>query len=379
MINLSRTVEVRCIDVAATVAVEQDRPEFLAIVLLAKHLGGQLSPQHVRQELFKPLPEQACRLALDRCVKLRMLEWDGGVARLAELGEMAIETGKVLVAEQGVWRFHVVDDPLVPHPVVHAERSKTESAYASLKQQKGEGDFSGHSSLTPSLLRDSINATSQRSLADYKLRQIQHVGERGQVRGKAAVKLDFSWSEHGAPMVRLTGKLPESEHRLDAVTSPDVGSWTYDNLWTELAAEAAGIPAEVLSGIQGHLGVRAVPIPFEAVGPEGRKTFRKDFPVPETNFQRIGAFQPSSLSQVDILPATDRDAQEWCEWLQWSEITGYVTPEMLRAQAVSVLAKLPHHRPSPLPPDAIRMQALNNDNRSAARHVLAPADLGLWS
>ena len=348
MINLSRSLEVRCVDVAATVAVEQDRPEFLAIVQLAKDLGGEISPQQVRHELFRRFPEHVCHLALDRCVKLKMLVWIDGVAQLTELGDLAIETGKVLVAEQGVWRFHLTDDPLVPFPVVHAERIKTEAVHKELSKQKnGERDFRGHSS-TPSLLRESINVTPQRSLADFKLRQIQEVGEKGQEHEKGTVMLEFSWPEDGAPTVRLTGQLPESEQSLDAPIYPDLVFWTYDKLWMELAAEAASLSVEVLSDIKVRLGKRKVPVSVDTVEPEGKKTFRRDFSVPKMSLQDIGSFLPTTLDQVDILPATDRDAQDWCEWLQCNEITGYVTPEMLRAQAASVLARFPHHRPSPL-------------------------------
>ncbi|MDZ5649430.1 hypothetical protein [Nitrospirillum sp. BR 11828] len=312
-------------------------------------------------------------------MKLKMLEWADGVARLSELGDLAIETGKVLVAEQGVWRFHLIDDPLVPNPVVHAERIKTEAAHKLLsKQKKGEEDFRGQLFSPALLIRDSINTAAHRSLADSKLRQIQDVGEKGQEREKGSLKLDLSWRKDGPPMVRLTGRLPESEHRIDAVAGSDMGGWTYAELWMELASAATTIPVEVLSGIQARLGLRAVPVPFEAVDINGRKTFRMDFPVPKTRVRGIGDFLPSSLSQADILPATDRDAQDWCEWLQWNEITDYVTPEMLRTQAAGVLAKFPHHRPSPLGPDAMRALALSNDNLSAVRHVLAPADLGLW-
>ncbi|WP_417783834.1 hypothetical protein [Terasakiella pusilla] len=379
MINLSRTLQVQCIDVSATVAVEQDRPEFLAIVQLAKDCGGELTSHQLQQELLLPLPEQACRLALIRCVALNLLDENGASAKLTELGSEALERGTVLVPKQGIWRFYLIDDPLIPYPVIHMERIKTEESHKQVsKNKKGEKDSRTKVS-TPPLLSRNIKTPVQRSLVDSKLRQIQDVSEKGHEHTLTTVQLELTWPAESAPTIRLTGKLPQSDQQIDTAVNSDLTEWTYLKLWTELASKASGIPIAELSSLRERRGVRVIPVFFENTTAESRQNFQMNFEVPEIRLHGLGEFLRSTLEHVDICPATDRDAQNWCEWLQWHKITDYVTPGILRQQAEDILPQFPLYQPKPLEPDAILKFALNNNNCSASRYVLAPADLGLWS
>ena len=117
MIRLSRHISISCFDAEATVAVARQRPEFLAVARLAADLGRPISSRDVLRELLGPLPEVLGKRVIERCIGLGLLEitdQKNDEAALSEAGRLALEHGEVLVPEEGVWRFYLVDDPLVP-------------------------------------------------------------------------------------------------------------------------------------------------------------------------------------------------------------------------------------------------------------------------
>lgn len=382
MIKLTRTIDVRSFDVEATVAVGRDRPEFLAIAQLAQALGGELRPEVLKKELFEPLPEHAARLAMERCVALRLLAWqDRHQATLTEFGRSAIETNQVLIPEQGIWRFQIIEDPLVPFPLVHLARLKTDSAFDEIKafRKRSKEDVQ-----PPPLLKEQIKRLPRGSLVDGQFFQLWELGARALAGPTSRLTLDLHWGEppEDTPTIRLSGGLAEAGGSIDtALPSPDaLSSWDYNKLWRTLITRATNVWEEDLARWHKRTEKYAVPLAFDEILQPSRRSFRQDFAIPKIELGDLGSFDPSVMEGVDIVPAMPTDAQAWLEWLQWENIGSYVVPAQIDDAAERLRALFPFHAPAPLTAYAIHEKALTSDHDEARRRfVLAPADLGLWS
>jgi hypothetical protein len=303
------------------------------------------------------------------------------IAQLTELGEVMVKSSRILMPEQDLWRFYLVDDPLVPNPLVHLERVKAEPAHHVVSKAKKGEEISGRGDTTPSLLKELVNGHASRSLADSTLRQVQEVSAKGKSQEWGTLELHLNWLPETQPRVSLSGRLQGAKNpALDqAMTGSLLPDWTYEDLWIKLAAKASDSLVGDICIIREKFGLLAIPGWFDALDSQERKSFEKTLRTPEIELDSIGVFSPSMLQQVSLFPENETEAQRWCEWLQFEQITNYVTPDQLRDQAQKVLGKFPFHQPQPLEPDAIMVQALSRSNDPAMRHILAPADLGLWS
>lgn len=133
MIQLKRSISVKCFESQATVAVGRQRPEFLAIAQLAADFGRPINAQDIHHELLRNCPEAVVRQVHKRSVDLGLLESveQAGYAQLSSAGEQALQVGQVLVPEEGVWRFYLANDRLLPHRLLHVHRLETDSAHRS--------------------------------------------------------------------------------------------------------------------------------------------------------------------------------------------------------------------------------------------------------
>lgn len=381
MITLYRTVPVTCIDLAATVSVSRDLPHYMPLIRLAKDFGGAVTVKQVHRELFQTLPEHFARLALARCKDLGVLEEDGDQRyRLTERGDLALETGKILTPEEGVWRFYLADDPLLPCPVIHLKRIETSSLHQDVSSAKGGSQKKQSKVLpAPDYLKRWVDKTPQSSFVDGTFWVITAIEGKGAGRAQDTLRLDLRWGRGEAPQTLLTGKLPESGGTIDYQFSPAVGDWTCDDLWRVLVGQETGVKASDLLYLEDLYKDRVVPVAFDDLPEQQRRTFRQDLSIPGITLSRLGRFEPSTLPDVRIVPAADQDAQDWCEWLQWDAVTTYVTPALLQRQADAVLDKFPYHDPRPLEPVSMLAQARQAPGARRARNILTPADLGLWS
>lgn len=388
MIRLTRAVSVSTFDVEATVAVGRDRPEFLAVARLAADLARPIGARDVLRELLGPRPDVLGRRVIERCVGLGLLEPVGknGDARLSEAGTVALNRGQVLVPEEGVWRFFVVDDPLVPGAVIHAERLQTDSARKErgvAKDARTRGERPPQPARPPELLRQSVGAVPRESSQTGHLFQLLALGEGGTPGPAGEVRLLFSWDAE--PSTRLLGHLPSDDavpaaKAIDApVQLPElVGRLRYEGLWKALVARGAGTSVEELDRWRTVAGGPVVPAPFLSVPEAARHTFRRDVDVPASDLDGLGRFEPTVVKDVHIVPASGSDAQAWLEWLQWEAINDYVTPTLLDARRSEQTARFPHHQPRALSSTELLAKA-RAERGDRAWFLLGPSDLGLWS
>lgn len=388
MIRLTRSVSVQCFDAEATVAVGRDRPEFLAVARLAADLGRPIGARDVLRELLGQRPDVLGHRVIDRCVALGLLRRNGdqGDAALSPAGRLALERREVLVPEEGVWRFFLVDDPLVPSVLVHARRIETEPAHRqrdAAKQPRARGERLPQAEEAPELLRRCRRAQPAVSAQDGHLLQLIDLSDKGASGPPLEFQLLFSWDQ--APLLRLSGQLPangdgKKPKAIDAVLELPgvVGQLSYDALWKTLITRATGVSRAELDWWRDLSGTPLVPSPFEPLLPIARHAFARDIDVPAPTVPGLGTFAPTVLKSVPLVPATPTDAQAWLRWLQWESIDDHVTPPMLDQKARALLARFPHHQPRALGAPELLARA-DAERGDRAWFLLAPSDLGLWS
>jgi hypothetical protein len=381
MIHLARSVPVRSFDAQATVSVGRDRPEFLAVARLAADLARPIGARDISTELLGPVPDVFARRVIDRCVSLSLLARAGeDHATLSEAGRLALEHSQVLVPEEGIWRFFLVDDPLVPSVLVHVERLETERARRNGgKPDRPRGADRTPTSPPPETLRRCCDPLPRVSVRDGRLFQLREVANKGAVGPDGTLRLALDVDDR--PSMRLTGTLPTDDAvRIDAgLTVPAfVTRSTPASLWQALVACSTGLTRSELERWHATAGKPVVPSDFASLSPAARHAFRRDLAVPASDLGDLGRFDPTALKDVDLVPRTDRDAQEWLEWLQWESITDYMTPQHVDRTAHDLRERFPHHAPRAASADDLLAKARAiRDER--AWFLLAPADLGLWS
>lgn len=387
MIKLSRAITVLSFDAAATVAVGRKRPEYLAVAQLAFDLNRPIGTDDVRNELLGPLSDVLCKRVIERCIGLKLLESVGqeGASRLTEAGRLALSHGEVLVPEEGMWRFFVVDDPLVPAALIHAQRLEVEPEWKDRKAAKDarmNGTARQQAERPSSLLKKCCGDFAHESVVGGNFFRLIELADSGASGPQSQMRLELVWGEQGEqPVVRIDGHLPAVQKPIYAdIELPDViAKLSYESLWKALVKHATKVDIPELDEWMSVAGKLVVPESFNALPDNARFAFRRDINVPESSWKGIGRFDSTILKGIDLVPATEPEAQVWLEWLQWESINDYVTPDLLEQKSIELRSKFPHHKPRAQNPQKLLEKALAAKGDERARFLLAPSDLGLWN
>lgn len=388
MIQLKRTINVKCFESQATVAVGRQRPEFLAIAQLAADLGRPINAQDIRNELLGNCPEVMGRQVLKRSIDLGLLESleQEGYAQLSSAGQQALVVGQVLVAEEGVWRFYVTNDPLMPQNLLHAHRLETDSAHKSRNDNHKSAERTERlrASPLPDLLKACKSDPAAPSIVDGQLQQIRELPSQGVKARECTLELSYEWTPQAPPLLKLAGDLDgigkKGRQQIDASLLPSTKvADSYEQLWKMLTAFASQIDIATLDDWHERTGKLSLPATLADLSPIDRKQFICELAIPEWKRGYVGSFNPTVLSDVPLVPASETDANEWAKWLQWDAIQDYVTPAHLDQIRDAIRSQFPYHDPQLATPNELLAKALNGKRDTRSAYLLAPYDLGLWS
>lgn len=223
--------------------------------------------------------------------------------------------------------------------------------------------------------------------------------QAGSLSNEESLTLHLDWPVEGQPQVRLTGQWerqaagrrkqdppprPLVVNRL--LETPSVlGGLTHPLVWMELVAYGARLDLTTLEDWRNRAGRLVLPKHFRDLHPPARNSFQDAVSVPEVPnglpgaLERIGGFDETKLTGVEVVPASDADAQQWAEWLLRESLTTYATPATLKESAAKTRARFSFHSPTLPSPEEMLRQAVAKPTDAKARFLLAPYDLGLWS
>jgi hypothetical protein len=404
MIRLKRAVNVKTYEHQATVALAKERPEFLSLARLAEDLGRPINARDVARELLGGLPEQVCWRVIDRAIAIGLLERDAprGPANLTESGRLMLEQGKILVPEERVWRFHWLEDPLVEQALIHVEHIDTDNAfqarnalYNEENKERKNGGGRGHSLLNPYLHRPLF------SLANHQIFEAKEIAKNGASGDSYQLELILEWREgEPQPSLKLRSDISSnSVLKLDAnLPIPEsLKSVDYLSLWAELVSQSGKVDLEA-DELKQYCEINIPKHPTLPTTPEQwteaeRRNLHADLTIqnpspdmwwlmeisPSQQDTSLGKFSPCTLKAVPLSAEDGQSATTWAQWLQWDAIDRYVLPKDLSKQRTEIARKFPIYTPAFLDDAALLDKAKADPTAPAARYLLTPYDLGLWS
>lgn len=368
MIKLQRTITVESFEVSGVIAIGRDRPELLAIALLARDLERPLTPHDVTRELLGSVSPLIGSKLLSLCQAIGLLDAAGA---LSDAGRSALASNEVMVPEEGAWRVFYTHDPLVVPSVLHVERFETPKA-------KEEVRTPSHAT-PPALLGLAANRSITRSRHWFHL---DALAPRGMPALQSTLVLQLEWPDEGPPSLRLSGRQSAQLPAIDTelLLPPMLAEADRNRVWWALVGAATGHPAAVIDAWRSITKDAVVPLSYASQESDDNvlRTLTKSFDVPAIDLGPLGRFERSRLDTVRVAPHTLEDAKAWAGWRTWDGIERYVTQADL-VQIAARAAKLEPHALTPMTPDDILAHALGVSDEATAKHVLAPYDLGLWS
>ena len=390
MIKLKRTVECKTFDVKATIAVGRDRPEFLAVALLAHDLDRSIGGEDLSGHLFGDIFELGERV-LERSVSIGLLEWSEESndswrfarrsAHLSQAGKKAIEQEKVLISEEGVWRFYYLDDPLIKDRLIHFEPMEVPKAWEErrdLYRQKRQRP--NHSIPTPDFLKWHQDHTFI-SVIDGTPFMLQDISKEGENLLSEELTMHTKVTPDKKLDITLQGELKSPSRngfplRVDQYFDPpeDLLSITYNEVWMELATQGSGVEPHKYGADL------VVPVHFDEIDEAARNSMHKDIqvPNPDLNNLELGCFETTKLKGARIEPDTDEDAQQWARWLLLNGLDDYKTPQLIRKDEQEIHKRFPNHPIQLIDAEDLLQDACACTDKTWSRFLLAPYDLNLW-
>ena len=385
MIKLKRKVECKTFDVKATIAVGRDRPEFLAVALLAHDLDRSIDGEDLSGHLFGDIFELGERV-LERSVSIGLLEWSEESndswrfarrsAHLSQVGKKAIEQEKILISEEGVWRFYYLDDPLIRDRLIHFEHLNVPQAWEerrNLHQGRRQPD---NSVPTPEFLKRHQDHTFT-SVVDGTPFMLQNISKEGANLSSESLNLDVKI----VPDSRLDTTLTSPSRRGSSLQvnrnfdpPKNLSSVTYEKVWMELATQGGGAkPRKYGANL-------VVPVRFDEIDEAARNSMHKDIqvPNPDLNNLELGCFETTKLKGARIEPDTDEDAQQWARWLLLNGLDDYKTPQLIRKDEQEIHKRFPNHQIQLIDAEDLLQDACACTDKTWSRFLLAPYDLNLW-
>ena len=387
MIKLKRAVECKTFDVKATIAVGHDRPEFLAVALLANNLDRPINGEDLSEHLFGDIYELGERV-LERSVSIGLLEWSKGSAEgwrfayLSQAGKKAIEQEKVLISEEGVWRFYYLDDPLIRDRLVHFEHVEVPRAREERQNLRSGGARPNNSAPTPEFLKRHQEHTFT-SVVDGTPFMLQDISKEGENLLSENLTLHTKITPDKKLDITLQGELKSpsrngSSLRVDQYFDPpeDLLSVTHNEVWVELTTQGGDAAPRKYGG-----GNLVVPVPFgERLDTAARNSMRMDMRIPNPDLSKLGLgrFETTQLEGVVIEPDTNEDARQWAKWLLLNSMDDYKIPERIWKDEQEIHRKFPNHQIQPINPSDLLEEACASTDKTWSRFLLAPYDLNLW-
>lgn len=387
MIKLKRTVECKIFDVKATIAVGRDRPEFLAVALLANDLDRPISGEDLSDQLFGDIYELGERV-LERSVSIGLLKWSEGsaerrrFAHLSQAGKRAIEQEKVLISEEGVWRLYYLDDPLIKDRLIHFEHVEVPRAGEERRNLRSRDSRPNNSDPTPEFLKHHQEHTFT-SVVDGTPFTLQDISKEGENLLSEKLTLHTKVIPNKKLDITLQGELKSpscnsSSLQVDQYFDPpeDLLSVTHNEVWVELTNQGGDATPREYG--EGNL---VMPVPFdERLDTAARNSMRMDMQIPNPDLSKLGLgrFETTQLKGVLIEPDTNEDARQWAKWLLMNSMDDYKIPGLIWKDEQEIHRKFPNHQIQPIDPSDLLEEACASTDKKWSRFLLAPYDLNLW-
>ena len=364
-IVLTRPVDIRCWRVVGLVANAGKRRELEPILLRADEAGGT-SAEDVAEHLL--VERRSRKVVAERLLRigtaLKLLEKRGDRRFvLSEDGRRALDSGQVLLPEQGAWTVWASRDPLLPVPVLRIERwDEQKSAVSESRRDREEersfvslldwlGDVQG-TEFAPPASSDGIAV------------RIDALEEKAEaVESDASLSLEWNVSKS---RLRLRGQWDgdtvDSELEAPRVTSSEIWDVLLDG-----------------EGLMEHWDGegRTLRVLFEDTTEGERESMSRELEFRKPRVSDYGEFDPLALSGTAITARSRGDARKWSNWRLNVRVRDFATAGRYAAwwkEAVSPFAEYGLELPSRAELAASEWESVVGRPSPRAWHLVAAED-----
>lgn len=312
-IVLTRPVDIRGWRVVGLVAKAGKRRELEPILLRADEAGGTSAEDVAEHLLVEPRSRKVVAERLLRIgAALKLLEKRGDRRFvLSEDGRRALDSGQVLLPEQGAWTVWASDDPLLPVPILRLE---------SWDEQKDAFSES---------LRDRDEKRSFVSLPDWlgDVQRMEFVPPASS--DGVAVRIDDleEKAESAEPSASLSLEWNVSRGRLFLR-----GEWDGETVDAELEAPRV-TPSEIWDALLDGEGLMehwddergALTVLFEDTTDSERESMSRELEFRKPRVPGYGEFDSLVLSGTPIAARSRDDARKWSSWRLNARVRDFAT------------------------------------------------------
>jgi hypothetical protein len=366
-ITLTRKIELEKYELLMEIGRQENRQELHSILLLAKELGGKISPNDICEKLLLGRPPQVGRTILDRC---RYLDLIDTYDRITEIGYEALRNEQIYIPERGRYLLWYTNDPLHSSRVLHIEALPESSLYNEVYVDRN-GDQSTDKDETEEI-PDKIKSIQGKTLTIYgngrnqiQIRKINSQGLQIKLEPKDNQRAILRLNPKQTTKVTFDGRFKFDELK------PEI---KYDFSWRSVL----GPYADSWETTNNQPALRS---PYHGLKEEEIFTFTKNLHIKSPTMNIYGEFEDTIIQNLPIKPATQSDAEKWGKHLLKKSINTYMDQELLQENHESIRNKFPDYPNFPLPTNYELLEDIIESNSDGDRvppeywYLQAPIDL----
>jgi hypothetical protein len=315
---LRRDIEVHCWNVKATISKASKRDDLIPILKRAQENNGTWG----RDIACHLLGEEEGREVVGErlltiCESLGLLENQGEkkLSRyfLTDEGKRALESGNVMVPEEGTWTIWASNDPLLTFPILRVEAYSEASSFDEVygkKKSEAQARNANFKNI-PNWLSGACSIIHMPAAVGNELIRLDHIENRIEPI-EAKSHLTFDWTPK-TKSLGLKGSIDESLVEANPI-APEV---SIDDVWREI------LESEELWSQWDESKKRLV-VSFELLDDAELSSMQSRLEFTKPHLEVLGTFA-STYQVVEIFPESLKDAQQWAEWKLLNQINTYAT------------------------------------------------------
>lgn len=331
-VKLSRPLTVMVFDAKMQISRPQKRPDLMAILYRARENRKGTNAVDLCKHLLNGRPDRVGQTLLKRCEELGLLqradEGDGEKA-YDELpspesffvptpeGEEAMRQHEVFMPEAGRFRIWVTDDPLLAANRLISINPVSEESPA----RKGTDIEAPPLEDLPPLitnLQGQIVVVPGNNHVQQRVR-IDEISRQGiKVDSKVSVMADWIVSDTAVPTLAVRGNLGMFE--LSTRLPPPNYPW--ERVWNQLLGKSNH---EWVKGSRGN--VLLTDFADSSLSDKEKLTMKRMLKFRKPSFHELGSFDDTQVDGIPLAPRTDKDAQEWGEWMLEQMVVHHIQGE----------------------------------------------------
>jgi hypothetical protein len=315
---LRRNIKIQRWNVKATIAKSKKRDDLLPVLMRAKERDGTYAKDIAEHLLGEAVGREVVGIRLlTMCESLMLLENKGEKNRpryyLTEEGEKALESGNIMVPEEGTWTIWASDDPLLDYPILRVEPFVESLAFDEVYGDKKKDTRSRNDNFEdlPRWFSAVKGIAAMPGAIGNERIRLDSIDKRVEpVSYGASLTIEWNPESHS---LKLKGSIDEQS----VSSTPKAPDVLFGGVWQELMEN------EYLWRQWDEENQRLL-VDFDSTTKRERSSLLRRLEFKHPGLRKYGAFEYTSRT-IEIFPKSFPDAKDWSEWRLTSLISTFAT------------------------------------------------------